>query len=245
MCVMHACHLAQVVPTSYSFSVTDVLSVNGSSITGRCSNFTNSGGTLNCTDPTSSVLFDGHIPTLAGLDGDMWASQLLTMSPLASTTEITFDFTGTVAAVRVERVEVVMFNCPQWGIGVQTIAAHQQQINIGASNLIDNTTSCEYLIRGCVMAVPLPSTAFSIRFSLLSSSYWIHLAEIIFHTDTSGCPPDAIVTGATPLTSTTPVPNLRETTTAMETQTTSLATTLPITLQTETTSSSECAPVIV
>ena len=84
----------------------------------------NSGGSFNCTDPTSSVLFDGHIPTLTGLDGDMWASQLLTMSPLASTTEITFDFTGT---VRVDRVEVVMFNCPQWGIGVHNIAAQNEQ----------------------------------------------------------------------------------------------------------------------
>ena len=49
----------------------------------------------------------------------MWASQLLTMRTVASSTEITFDFTDTVG---VERVEVVMFNCPQWGIGVHNTA---------------------------------------------------------------------------------------------------------------------------
>ena len=32
-----------------------------------------------CEASTSSVLFDGNIPTLTGLDGDMWASQLLTL----------------------------------------------------------------------------------------------------------------------------------------------------------------------
>ena len=50
-------------------------SVNGSSATGNSSNYTSGA----CNDPASSVLFDGHIPTLTGLDGDMWASQLLTI----------------------------------------------------------------------------------------------------------------------------------------------------------------------
>ena len=46
------------------FSASDVVSVNGSSVTLQCSSVTKSGGTLYCTDPiaTSSVLFDGHIP---------------------------------------------------------------------------------------------------------------------------------------------------------------------------------------
>ena len=75
---------------------------------------------LTCEDPLSSVLFDdpGGLPTLTGLDGDMWASQLLVMRTSAASTNITFDFHDTPHFVRVERVEVVMFNCPQWGIGV-------------------------------------------------------------------------------------------------------------------------------
>ena len=103
-----------------------MVSVNGSSVTGQCSNVTNSGGIINCNDPTSSVLFDGHIPTLTGLDGDTWASQLLTLRPFDGNSEITFEFTG---SPNIERVEVVMFNCPQWGIGVQTIGARENMIN--------------------------------------------------------------------------------------------------------------------
>ena len=78
-----------------------------------------------CDAPTSSVLFDGNVPTLTGLDGDMWASQLLTLQLLPSTSEsrreFIFDFTRTSPSFRVERVELVMFNCPEWGIAVQNI----------------------------------------------------------------------------------------------------------------------------
>ena len=220
-----------------------MVSVNGSSITGRCSSVANSGGTLNCTDPASSVLFDGHIPTLIGLEGDMWASQLLTLLPTAATTEITFDFHNTPDTT--VSVEMVMVNCPQWGIGVDSIVIRENMVNIGSIHT--EITSCDYLVRTCVTA-SLTSPTVSLRFALSLTSYWVHLGQIIFHTDTSGCFPDTTITDTTPQTSTTSSP--RETTTATETQTTSnsLATTaatpLPITLQTETTPSSECVPVI-
>ena len=107
-----------VIPASYSF--TDGVSVNGSSATGHCSSATNSSGTITCTDPTSSVLYDGHIPTLTGLDGDMWASQLLILHTTHST-NITFDFSATSKFTRMARVEVVLFYCPEWGMEVQTV----------------------------------------------------------------------------------------------------------------------------
>ena len=180
--------------------------MNGSSITGRCSNFTNSGGTLNCTDPTSSVLFDGHIPTLTGLDGDMWASQLLALMPTGATTEITFDFRGN---PNLMSVEVVMFNCLQWGVGVQAIGALENMISIGYTET-DNITSCDHLVRSC-LRTQFFSSSISLRFVLSPNTFWIHLAEIIFHTDTSGCPPDANVTGASTVT----VPFTSSTTSAM------------------------------
>ena len=62
--------------------------------------------TITCTDPTSSVLYDGHIPTLTGLDGDMWASQLLTLHTTTRRTDITFDFSTTPDFREVRRVEV-------------------------------------------------------------------------------------------------------------------------------------------
>ena len=39
------------------------------------------------------VLFDG-IPTLTGLEGDMWTSQLLTLNTFTSSASITFDVTN-------------------------------------------------------------------------------------------------------------------------------------------------------
>ena len=94
------------------------LSVNGSSATGHCSSVSSNGATSTCTDPTSSVLFDGVIPTLTGLDGDMWASQLLTLQSMRSTVDVFF----VMNIPQLEGVEVVVFNCPQWGISVKNIS---------------------------------------------------------------------------------------------------------------------------
>ena len=70
---------------------------------------------------TNSFLYDGVIPTLTGLDGSEWASGLLTLNTSAASTRITFNFTNTPAYGGVESVRVVMFNCPQWGIGMNGI----------------------------------------------------------------------------------------------------------------------------
>ncbi len=95
------------------------MSVNGSSEDGNCSLIA-----ATCNEPTTSVLQDGVIPTLTGLDGDMWASQLLTINGDSHTTPITFDFEAAPGYVGVERVEVVMFNCPEWGISVDSITLY-------------------------------------------------------------------------------------------------------------------------
>ena len=81
-----------VFPEQYFFPLeSDLVAVNGSSSTGRCSLFIRSSTRQTCLIPTSSVLFDGNVPTLNLLDGDMWASQLLTINTTANTAEITFD----------------------------------------------------------------------------------------------------------------------------------------------------------
>ncbi len=96
-----------------------IIPVNGSSEDGNCSLI----ATI-CHEPTTSVLFDRIIPELSGLDGDMWASQLLTINTTCLTTDITFDFGATPGYVGVERVEVVMFNCPEWDILVDSITLY-------------------------------------------------------------------------------------------------------------------------
>ena len=98
--------------------------MSGSSATGHCSSVSSTGVISTCTDSTSSVLFDGVIPTLTGLDGDMWASQLLSLQRTTSTrATVLFDFTDTQGYVGLSasgRLEVVMFNCPEKGISAST-----------------------------------------------------------------------------------------------------------------------------
>ena len=122
-------------------------SVNGSSATGNCSNYANGA----CNDPASSVLFDGHIPTLTGLDGDMWASQLLTIQEPSFL--ILFDFTDTPNYTGVEAVEVVAFTCPEWGMTIReiTLAVNPSNLFVIAGQLINtDTRSCEHLVRYCI-----------------------------------------------------------------------------------------------
>ena len=71
-----------------------------------------------CSRPT---LFDGNVPILTGLDGDMWASQLLTIEVPGNSVEFTFHFTDTPGYARVREVEVVMFT-------VGTITLQRQEI---------------------------------------------------------------------------------------------------------------------
>ena len=109
---------AHLIPTSYT-TRRSFHSVNGSSIDGNCSrdHYVTSSSFRTCNLPTSSVLFDGNIPTLTGLDGDVWASQLLTIQKLASHHQdatIEFHFSP-IRLHHAERIEVVAFNCPEWG----------------------------------------------------------------------------------------------------------------------------------
>ena len=192
--------------------------MNGSSATGNCANFSNNtSGTLTCADPTFSVLFDDPrgMPILFGLDGDMWVSQLLTIQTTASIVDITFDFRDTPGFSRVERVEMVMFNCPQWGIGVQTI----QVLEHGRSFAITNpgNTSCDSLVRVCL---PTKTTVpvFTLRFI---NSEWVYLAEVTFIGASATCLPNIVITAPSapftttsspPTTNQTPVPTSEETT---------------------------------
>ena len=132
--------------------------MNGSSATGNCSSVTTGLGIglSRCDAPTSSVLFDGNIPTLTGLDGNMWASQLLTLERTNSVRrDITFDFIATPGFIRVVKVELVIFNCPEWGISVQTVTLFTASSLsafgsvVGTFN-VPSITSCDSLVRICI-----------------------------------------------------------------------------------------------
>ena len=197
-------------PLSYSILNTALARVNGSSDIGNCSSVSHGGVRSTCTDPTSSVLFDGVIPTLTGLDGDMWASQLLTLQrPMPS---INIDITTPIS-----RIEVIMFNCPEWRISVQSISLRDNDgIVIGSSGDLNSITSCDSLVRLCVPATAINPLVVRVQFDLDTDSNWVHLAEVTFYNDNTTCPPNTITTemntaANTPITPTTTATTTQET----------------------------------
>jgi hypothetical protein len=185
-----------VYPLSYSYSDTFADTINGSSKIGLCS--ISAAGNVVCLHPNSSILTDGITPNLTELDGDRWAGQLLTLKVDTTNKPPSINFPldipqkGTV----VNTVEVVLFNCPQWGIGVSRISIQGYHIFkpvLFAANVIDPAlSSCGSLVRVCM---PLNTTfaLFYLTFEPVFGSNWIHLADVKFHTNVSTCPPDRIL----------------------------------------------------
>ena len=160
------------------------VSESGSSETGHCSNVSDSGRV--CNAPRSSVLFDG-IPTLTGLQGDMWASQLLTLNTSTSSASITFDFTNPTGRNEptsyygVSVIEVVMFNCPNREIGTNYVEVSANGHLFG--NIAVSDESCDYLVRGCNQYISTFSNQIILSFSKRYAC--VYIAEIAFYSSTT------------------------------------------------------------
>ena len=209
-------------PISYGYNSTMVRPVNGSSETGHCEDVSQLFGVVSCSYPETSVLFDGNIPTLTGLDGDSWADQLLTLntSNIALLEEKYSIFHLTLLSVQRLRLEVVLFNCPEWGIATSRITIQTSQIfhqDYYSFKDIDPTlTSCDSLVRVC-LHIDTNHVLGTLRFESPPGSNWTHLAEVTFYTDISTCPPDTVLNHH-------PTPSLPPSTAAVTTDTTQGAT---------------------
>ena len=194
--------------------------MSGSSATGNCSSVSSTGVISTCSNTTSSVLFDGEIPTLTGLDGDMWASQLLTLQSSSHVSSL-FNFTSTPDYIGLSgRLEVVMFNCPEKGISASTIRVSTSSSFVAQKSI--GITSCDSLVRVCT-PITTPQPAITLDFVTGFNSDMVYLAEVTFYAASSAstCPPDTIITTAPPDTIAPP-------TTALEVpQTVSLTTPVP------------------
>ena len=183
--------------------------MNGSSPLGYCSSVINFGessaGEL-CTQPAGTVLFDGNVPTLTALDGDMWASQLLTIRTQSNVGLLMY-FPTKPVRIQVQRVEMVIFNCPEWGISAENILLVPLSLNdlssifttdVTSRNITPTITSCDSLVRVCT---EMANTQLElVTISIISSNYsWLHLSEIAVYTDNSSCPPEAIVDTIRPI----------------------------------------------
>ena len=137
-----------------------LVKLNGSLPDAGCTSV--NGDICNLRDGGTSVLVDNTILPLSGLDGDQWARDLYTVERgTTAFISIGFDF-GT--SVRMRRLELVMFNCPQWSIRASSIEIYadasttnfprSDPTSLGSSvgsRLLDNTTnSCGSLYRVCV-----------------------------------------------------------------------------------------------
>ena len=138
-----------------------------------------------CNAPRSSVLFDG-IPTLTGLEGDMWSSQLLTLNTSTSSASITFDFTnptdrnGQTFYFGVEVIEVVMSNCPARETGANNV---QVSAKGQVVDYIAVSESCDYLVRGCSTAVSLSVSSQLITLTFSKTYPHLYIAEITFYSN--------------------------------------------------------------
>ena len=194
-------------PESYTLSSSEIVSVNGSTQDGHCNGTTLvSQGMVVCPMPhTNSFLYDGIIPTLTELDGSEWASGLLTLNTSANSTRITFNFPNTPAYGGVASVQVVMFNCPQWGIGTSSInilgtVGSLTDLFIGRI-IPAMLTSCDSLVSMCTTDIRTTLHIISLQFNLADNSDLVYIAEVAFFSNAGRCEPDAILNPpATPLT---------------------------------------------
>ena len=187
-CVFSSCHssylLARndgVVPFRYRFII-DQEAENGSLAVGNCSDTVSAGSTTICRQPTTSVLFDGKTPTLTGLSGNMWASQLFTLSSAEDggrSMSLLFEF-GTTGFIGVWGVEVTMFNCPDWGLAVRSI---RLQNGRGGSILSSSqvSSSCTSLVTDMLCSLSqLRSPDIRMEFDFQPNSNRVYIAEMTF-----------------------------------------------------------------
>lgn len=201
---------AQIEPLDFTFESSEAWAMNGSSPYGNCNVTSNGDGSIStCTEPRKSVLFDRNIPTLTGLNGNTWARDLLTLSIGSASTSITFDYNyPSRRAFYVARIEVAMFNCPQWGISIKEVRLSLRNSQRILGPFYPLATSCDSLVRVCIPYIIDTRQEITLQFISDTGSDWLHLAEVEFYCIGFTCPSPAppITTTTTITTPTAPPP---------------------------------------
>jgi hypothetical protein len=152
----------------------------------------------------------------------MWASELFIV--LTGGPTLLSDFSGT-SNRGITGVQVVMFNCPEYGIGAESfylLAGDASGLDRFINIFVNPTlTSCENLVRVCFRfntpGVEIVNFLTTIGLDFITSGTAISLAEVTFFDDETPCPPNVIITPDTtttiPTTITTTIPTTITTTT--------------------------------
>lgn len=149
------------------------------------------------------VIFDGDLPRLSDLGGDLWASDFLTLSA-PSVAALNMDLGGSSVYDSISKIELIMFNCPWWGIGIESITLYitLRLDVVGGTNLVrvnPTIASCNSLVKICIPCTRCDSTErnLGLEFHTDQHSRWVYLGEVTFRTDNGSCPPDLVITSTT------------------------------------------------
>ena len=176
--------------------------MNGSASNGGCTNSTTTSvtGVSLCLSGSSSLV-DGAVPTLpSSLVGmSNWAAGLFTVNRNEKTViEIGFQL----RRPAIERIELDLFNCPEWGIAAPNITVYEYRLFpatlptrrhatcLGSVTTLDST-SCDSIT---TVLIPLQQTVnlmtyyLEFTFDEAPSVQWVHLAEVRFFNSTPPTP---------------------------------------------------------
>jgi hypothetical protein len=146
------------------------------------------------------MLNDGDIPVLSGISSDnesQWAAKLFTMERPNSLAKIIVSFE--VKPLDYDRVEIVLFNCPQLGINAPFISIYSNRVSFRVESanktLGDlrvkqsiNGFSCSHLIRFCIkFNHNLSDPFFNFEFPHQTNSSLVFLGEVTFLEDNKQC----------------------------------------------------------
>ena len=180
-------------PTGHTIPGT-VQPVNGSQVNVGCTGTQpNPLACLNLDPATaggaSSYLVDGNIPAPLDFSDTDWARELMTVNHNGEDFEIRINFNSAYAA----RMDLVLFNCPDLGIGamditVETGVSSQLQV-LGIFTL--QNTSCDSLLTVCIPLIERVDPVITYRINFLNGSNpeidWTHIAEVTFYEDSVEC----------------------------------------------------------
>jgi hypothetical protein len=92
-----------------------------------------------------------------------------------------------------KRVELLMFECPEWGISVQTIKVLTASSPSATASLLmafgPTIMSCDSLVRVC-LTLNTHQAVLNLQLFPFPGFKLVHLAEVIFIGRSSTCPPD-------------------------------------------------------
>jgi len=155
----------------------------------------------------TSDLTDCVIASLGGFQSN-WAAGLFTVNRSGlSSFHIGFEFSR---PVNFTRVELDLFNCPEWGIAAQTITVYEYTLGIlnffaavarALGHTTASTTSCTSIVR---VVTPLelpqnPTPSYVIDFTFDNTTtniQWVHIAEVRFlEEEDTQCPTPSSTAG--------------------------------------------------